>query len=396
MLDKRSKNIVILVSAVILVIILSEVFRPRPIDWRPSYTSADKIPFGSFVLYEELENLFEDTAVERVSRDPYEFLLDSTYVSNSAYVFIDDNLFFDQRQLEELRKYASEGNTVFISSRNFGYVVSDSLNIRTYVDYDVLNDTLRSRLFSHSFQNNSEGVFSRGSYRATFDRIDTIRHKGLGYLVSDKKGPESSLNFISVPEGKGRIFFHALPEAFSNYYLLKGNQEYAQMVLSFIDAEHIYWDSYLKSGRKVVTSPMRFVFTQPALTWAYYVAMIGVLILLIFKAKREQRIIEVIKPLENSSVEFTRTIGDLYFQHKDYTDIITKKITYFLEIIRSKYYLSTQTLDDVFVQKLSQKSGNPLETTKKLIQYINHLKGKSVHVEADLIELNKKTQDFNL
>ncbi|NND63653.1 MAG: DUF4350 domain-containing protein [Flavobacteriaceae bacterium] len=393
MLDKRSRNILIIMGTAIFIIVLAEVFRPRPLDWRPSYTSADKIPFGAFVMFEEIKDLFNGATVERVSRDPYEFLLDSTYSPNSAYVFIDDNLFFDQRQVDELTKYASEGNTVFISSRNYGYIVGDSLNITTEIDYDVLNDTLQPKFFNTAFESNSE--FSKGTFRSTFEKVDTLNTVALGYLISE--APEiESLNYISVKKGKGQFLFHTLPEAFTNYYLLNGNEQYAAQVLSYIDSNEIYWDSYLKSGRKVVTSPMRFVLTQPALKWAYYLGMLGVIVLLIFKAKREQRIIEVIKPLENTSIEFTRTIGDLYFQHKDYTDIIAKKITYFLEVVRSKYYLSTQLLDDTFILKLSQKSGNPKDKTQKLIEYINHLKGKAVHSEQDLIELNKKTQDFNL
>jgi hypothetical protein len=124
--------------------------------------------------------------------------------------------------------------------------------------------------------------------------------------------------------------------------------------------------------------------------------MTGLLLLVLFMAKREQRIIKVIKPLKNTSIEFTRTIGDLYFQHKDFTNIITKKITYFMELVRSRYHLSTQILDEEFITKLAHKSGNDLDKTKKLIDNINHLRGKSLHNEADLIELNKKTQDFKI
>ena len=67
-----------------------------------------------------------------------------------------------------------------------------------------------------------------------------------------------------------------------------------------------------------------------------------------------------------------------------------------MELIRSRYYLSTQVLDEEFITKLAHKSGNDHTKTKKLIDYINHLKGKSLHNEADLIELNKKTQDFKI
>jgi len=82
MLDKRSKTVIFIFIGGLLIILLSEVFRPRPINWRPSYTSVEKIPFGAFILYEELSGLMDNTPVEKVSKDPFEFLLDSSYVKN--------------------------------------------------------------------------------------------------------------------------------------------------------------------------------------------------------------------------------------------------------------------------------------------------------------------------
>lgn len=394
MLDKRSRNIVVILGITILVIILSEIFRPRPIDWRPSYTSVDKIPFGAYVLFEEFEALFRPSEIETVTQDPFEFLLQKKYKENSAYFFVDDHLNFDERQFEELRTYAAEGNTVFLSSRSFGYMIQDSLKIESKTNYELKNDTLFPKLFNPQLKTSEDIRFDNRVFHTVFTAIDTLQTTALGYFDSEEK-PIDELNFIEVQHGQGRFYLHTLPEAFSNYYLLKNHAAYTENLLSYIQADHIYWDAYLKSGRKVVTSPMRFVFSEISLKWAYYVAIVGVLLLLLFKAKRQQRIIPVIKPLKNTSIEFTQTIGDLYFQHKDYTNIIAKKITYFFEIVRSKYYLNTQQLDDRFITKLSQKSGNTLEDTQQLIQLIAHLKEKAVHSEQDLIALNNQMEEFN-
>jgi len=123
--------------------------------------------------------------------------------------------------------------------------------------------------------------------------------------------------------------------------------------------------------------------------------LVDLLILfVIFKAKREQRIIPVIKPLENSSVEFTRTIGDLYFQHKNYTNIILKKVTFFMDYIRSHFYLETEDLNDNFIKKLAVKASKSVEETTTVINFIKMLKNKPLHTEQELIELNKLIEDF--
>ena len=282
-----------------------------------------------------------------------------------------------------------------MSARYFGNFVSDSLGVLTQTDYTLLEDDLKSRFFSSSLPKDSISRFKKGVYKTTFAEIDTLKSQALGYFESSES-KTSQLNYVSMDFGKGKFLFHTLPETFSNYYLLRGNQNYAARVLSFIDAKTIYWDSYLKSGRKVVTSPMRFVFNQQSLKWAYYTLMLGLLLFVIIKGKREQRIIKVIEPLQNSSIEFTKTIGDMYFEHKDFGNIIAKKITYFLEVVRSKYYINTSDLNEEFSGKLALKSGNSLEKTRKLIALITKLKGKTLFSEKDIITLNKQIEDFKL
>ncbi len=371
------------------------MIRPRPINWRPSYTAVEKIPFGSYVLFEELPSIFGNTPIEKITKDPYEFIIDSNYIQKSTYFFLNNSIFLDKHQVDALIKYVSEGNTAFMSANSYGYILEDSLGLYPSTVYELLEESVATNFFNSEFKMDSMPEFKKGVYKTVFDDIDTLNTKALGYFDTKEKHLDE-LNYISVKIGEGQFLFHTLPEAFTNYYMLNGNQQYAAKVLSYIETEHIYWDSYLKSGRKIVSSPMRFVLSQRSLRWFYYLTMTGLLLLVLFMAKREQRIIKVIKPLKNTSIEFTRTIGDLYFQHKDYTNIITKKITYFMELVRSRYHLSTQILDEEFITKLAHKSGNDLDNTKKLIDYINHLRGKSLHNEADLIELNKKTQDFKI
>ncbi len=115
MLDKRSKRVLWVFGIALLGIVITELVRPKPIDWRASYISTDKIPFGGFVLFEEATSLFKNTEIEKIAKDPYEFLTDSTY-SKIRPIFINDEIFFDERQTDKILKYVENGNTVFIAS----------------------------------------------------------------------------------------------------------------------------------------------------------------------------------------------------------------------------------------------------------------------------------------
>lgn len=139
---------------------------------------------------------------------------------------------------------------------------------------------------------------------------------------------------------------------------------------------------------------MRFVLNQTSLKWAYYLGISGILLFVVFKAKREQRIIPIIRPLENSSIEFAKTVGALYYEYRDYTDLIHKKINFFLEHIRSNYHINTAVLDDKTARDLSAKSGKPIAETKGLLELLIQLKNKKQHSERDLIDLENKLDKF--
>ncbi len=395
MLDKRSKNIVAIFGFVVLLIIITEVTRPTPMNWSASYTSTDKIPFGSYILFEELNTLFGDTPIEKVIDDPYVFLSEKNEESNAAYVFINDYINFDQRQFEELKRFANQGNTVLLSASTFGVIIEDSLKFYAATGYSGLKTMLKPAFFSSNFKKDTTITYTKGVGNTTFSTIDTINTNALGYYRTET-APLENLNFIEIQQGEGSFLIHTLPEAFSNYYMLMNNDSYAAHVLSYLETDYVYWDAHIKSGKRVISSPMRYIFSQKPLTWAYYLLALGLILFVIFRAKREQRIIKVVKPLENTSVEFTKTIGQMYFQHKDYGNIIAKKINYFMEVVRSKYYLDTNELSEGFAEKLALKSGNNINKTTKLIQIIKHQKSKAFHSEADLLTLNKLIEDFRL
>mgnify|MGYP001793176483 FL=1 len=144
----------------------------------------------------------------------------------------------------------------------------------------------------------------------------------------------------------------------------------------------------------VVTSPMRFVLTQNSLKWAYYLTISGLLLFVVFKAKREQRIIPVIKPLENSSVEFARTVGALYYQNRDHADLIHKKVTYFMAYLRNRYHMELSHISEKTIRELAAKSGKDKKEVKTLLALLGSLRNRQVLTEKDSIELNKRITNF--
>ena len=307
----------------------------------------------------------------------------------------------DEQETNQLLDFVSDGNDVFMAMTSSDYYLADTLNIRYNYDYSVAEDSVAVTLTHNNFKLDKYWM-QRGLYNTHFISVDSSNTTILGHITFDRKNSftqavEETLtmpNFIKTSFGKGNFYIHSTPQAFTNYYVLGDNKDYVSNVFSYLKDQHLYWDNYKKSGRVVIDSPMRFVLNQAALKWVYYLTVITLILFVIFRAKREQRIIPVIEPNQNASVEFTRTVGSLYFQNKDYSDLVQKKLTYFLAYIRNHFYLETSTLNEKTIQQLAAKSGKPVQEVKTLLEYIIHLKGKSMHTEDDVINLNKKINAF--
>ena len=401
-MDKRSKIALYAIGVVIVLIMIAEITKPKALNWRDSYSASDKIPLGCYVVFNELES-FSNQPVTISTTNSFESLKALPDASKTVSVFINNFVSFDKQSSEALLKYVENGNTVFISTNYFYGTLSDTLNIKVGTDANGLYKKPSLNSFTSPYLKKYEKRFTDVIENSYFTKIDTINAVALGTIKIDKGDktindtiPDTNFNYIKMPYGtnNGAFYIHTNPFAFSNYHMLNDKEDYAATVLSYLPKQPIIWDNYYKSGRKIITSPLRFVLQNQALKWAFYIALLSLVLFVIFKGKRTQRIIPVVEPLKNATLDFTKTIGDLYYQHGDFTNIIKNKIQYFLEQIRSKYYLNTNELSDSFITKLAIKSSNKKEDTKALINFIVYLKSKSNHTENDLIQLNNLIEKF--
>jgi hypothetical protein len=130
------------------------------------------------------------------------------------------------------------------------------------------------------------------------------------------------------------------------------------------------------------------------LLWAFWLAVITLILYVLINIKRKQRVINEIKANTNTTVTFTETVGRLYLQKKNNKNIAEKMITYFYEHLRNSYFLNTNQLNNEFMNSLSRKSGLPIETTQQLFSFIDTINsGKNVS-DVELLRLNDLIQKF--
>jgi hypothetical protein len=61
-MDRKSKIYLYIIFGVVGVLLLLETLAPQPLSWEESYTSGDKIPYGAYVLYDQLDELFNEVS----------------------------------------------------------------------------------------------------------------------------------------------------------------------------------------------------------------------------------------------------------------------------------------------------------------------------------------------
>jgi len=384
---------------IILSIVYIESIKPKEINWFPSYAAKHKIPYGTYILRNELPSLFSNKKVKEIHQSPYLFLKDST--NKGTYFFVDAKLDFGKDEFNELLLFVDRGNDVFISTNG---VHIDTLNLKTkQLSTTAFEENAYQKLVNKNLDK-KEYHYDRDFSKAYFSKIDTLKTTVLGELII--KNEKDSIvsrkpNFIKTKNGKGYFYLHTFPQAFTNYnMLLNNNYEYVASVLSYLNNTSpssnntILWDAYYKTGKSRISSPMYYILSSKHLKWAYYIALIGVLFFVIFKGKRNQRFIPVITPLKNQTLAFTRTIANMYYEKSDHKNIAAHKINYFLEYIRTNHRLSTLKIDTLFYNKLASRSSNSIEMVEELFKRIDNINAKNSISQDELIALNKAIETF--
>ncbi|WP_456439974.1 DUF4350 domain-containing protein [Psychroserpens sp.] len=401
-MSKQIKFYIALTALAIFGIVLLEYSKPKQINWFASYVKDHKIPFGTYIFHEQLDRLFYDSEIINLESPPYQNLTQSDSI-HGTYVFINSYVQFGDTELGKILEWTSKGNTLFIASENFEDELLDTLNLETDAIsiFEVEGDSFQFRL-SNTMLDTTTVVFDKSKYAPYFNQIDTLNTSILSTIngYEFEKDTENLIttpvNVIKQPFGDGTIILSLFPQAFTNYFILNTpNQHYTAGLMSYLDSSKpIYVDNYYKSGKSFYTSPMYILLNTKELKWAYYIMLIGVVCYIIFEAKRKQRAIPIVKPLRNQTLDFTRTIANMYYEKEKHNDIAQHKIQHFLEYIRTHLHLSTTTVNDEFLKNLAARSNNSIKDTKHLFTTIERHNENTKLNNTQLEQLNTLIETF--
>ena len=388
---KGYRNFIIVFSVLFILYIVAEINRPKPVNWDVTLSRTDKNPYGGYIVYEQLKTIFPNAAIQSYRTSVYH-QVNNSEETNTAYFIIGSALRPSSTATYEMKNYVSKGNYIIASANLFNTPFLDSFNIETTTSIPFVTDDSTSLYFTNpALKSLGSYTFLKGSIDQSFSKIDTA--KTIVLSVNNHKRPV----FVKVPYGKGAFFFHADPLCFSNYFLLfRNNASYASTALSYIPSgvSKIYWDENEKFGPEGPRSPLRFFLSNEYLRWSLRLAMIGLFLYVLFEMKRRQRVIPVITPLKNTTLDFIRTVAGVYYNEKDNRSIAEKKVNYFLEFIRNRFNLATNQPDEDFTEQLQRKSGVDKEEVSLLVQRLNNVPLQQRITDNMLIDLDTQIDKF--
>ena len=428
---KSSRNFLFAMLVLFVLFCLLQVNLPKKFVWSPTFSHVDKQPLGCFVfdsvLAQSLHNGYH------VTKKTF-FQLDQEHAKEKISVLmVVDQQNLKQLDVKYLCNIARRGGKVMVvasgsfdDGRNADTVVVDELErtfkVRiedgTYFSLRGILAGLKAHdndMYDTIYWNNRETMYAAQSYRMFYNMVggtlfvDSVpKVKRLAYTLStagydykhdslyvgdftrfdtivDKKERIERIDTfaikkvpaaVSVPYGKGEVIFVSSPLLFTNYGMLEGNTSvYIFRLMSYLADLPVYrTEAYVKTDAMLVAeqSPFREFIKRPPLRWALYLALLGVVLFMIFTARRRQRVIPIMSKPANRSLEFIQLIGTLYYQRKDHVNLVRKKFKLFAEELRKTagVDISDVNTDDREYLLLAEKTGMNSDRLKKVIRQI--------------------------
>ena len=379
-MNKTFKIYAILFTIVLAVLALLEFSKNEVTDWRKNFDVNEKTPFGLYIFNQESSDLFKNQ-LKKIELSPFNYYEYGKKFAPHNILIIEKSL--DTYSWYRILKQVQEGSDALVIAQNLP---------------DTLEDTLKFKQSMVSFDEKQTMKLTDKKMASDSVVLDKLP-SGFGFYASGKdnqilgKSTDSrkpdKVNFLKSKFGKGNVYIHSEPLFLTNYYLLKsGNEKYLEDVFSYLPQRETVWftenSSVASSG-----SPLRVILANDALRYSWWLLLTGLLLFVIFNAKRKQRIVPVIEPLKNKSVEFVKSVGNLYLQEGDFHDMMAKKAQYFLSKVRMDLMIETHQLDDNFAKKLQLKTGTPIEKINEAIVLIKKSQDPYASVmKEDLIRMN--------
>lgn len=374
------------IVGIILVLLILEGSSRKTIVWTKTYSRFDKNPYGSYALGKLVSDIFTTKKVSKSNLTFYEVFDEDKNAKN--FLSISEKFSPDQTSWDSLTAKVATGSTAFISATSISESISEELDItlEKVMFYDP-TESIIDLEDSASFEVN--GNVYNYIEKELSHYISTYPTEAKIIATSNDKAITLKLNY-----GDGQFIINTTPIIFSNHFLLfEDNYSAVSSTLSMLPNVDTHWTEYYQVGKLNSSSPLRVILEQPALRTALYILLLLIVIYIFFDAKRKQRIIPIVQAPANHTIQFIKTVGNLYFNTGNHKAAAVNQVYYFKEYLSMK--LNIQLSQDTDISKLiAAKSAKELSFVEGLLKKIHAVEQTDNITDSLLIDLNKDLHKF--
>ncbi|RYF94314.1 MAG: hypothetical protein EOO02_23720, partial [Chitinophagaceae bacterium] len=174
-------------------VFITSCSKEKKLNEKLTFWKNDKIPYGTFYAFENLERMFPDVDININKTSPDKYNLnniedfakeesDSGKNGKSALIIISPVVAPDRKELQAMMNYISEGNHVFISAMAFSDNMLDSLRLKTRLEsgFESMDD------FRASTREIRDAIHAHFAFQADIKKRelkDLLRHGAISLVI---------------------------------------------------------------------------------------------------------------------------------------------------------------------------------------------------------------------
>ena len=195
---KNLRTYIITIASLLIIYLVAQFNRPNAIDWSETFNSNDKIPFGTYVIYNRLTDIFPKSKISTF-REPVYNVINDHGINNGTYIIICYRLNLNEYDYQKLKGFIKKGNDVFISAVLFGNELQKDFKIETNAQMGNIETASGVKFINKSLDTNKIYRVGKGVGGIYFSNVDTSKAVALGMDALNH------VNFLKYNIGKGNL-----------------------------------------------------------------------------------------------------------------------------------------------------------------------------------------------
>ncbi len=362
-MTKYQWRYLVFLGVILAIYFLFLYLMPPKFNWTVTLYKNDKNPFGAVVLRDVLNKSWFGTLTTsnrtiyelQEMEEPNLFILCESFATSPS-------------EMEILLNEVRNGRTLFLSTSMLDSLSKDSLNVSMnefsfgFVMSQIWGKDSTGLHFVHPAFDTTENFWLPSQLLSQyFQRYDADQWSVIAVNSNGKPV------LLKRTLGEGMILLSSTPLMFSNFSILKShNDAFASAALSLCRPGSLHWTEFYQLGRMEAQTPLRYILSEQSLAWAFYITFITIFLMMIFDAKRMQRIIPVIEPLKNDTLDFVKTIARLYYHKQDHKGLAMKQMLHFTDYLKFQLLIDVNEGVTENIPKIAAKTGASEKEVRKL------------------------------